>query len=157
MTATQLIAPAPVRKSILVLAERVRAFDVFTAGLGRWWPATHSIGSSPLKEAIMEPRAGGRWFERGEDGSECDWGRVLVWEPPSRVVLAWQIDAQWRFDPNLVTEVEVTFTPEGDATRVELEHRNIERFGDQADAARAALDSPGGWGGLLERFAAVLL
>jgi uncharacterized protein YndB with AHSA1/START domain len=97
---------------------------------------------------------GGRWFERGEDGSECDWGKVLAWEPPDRIVLAWQIDAQWRFDVNLVTEVEVRFIPEGQTTRVELEHRNIERLGAQADEARAALDSSGGWSGLLERYAA---
>ena len=104
----------------------------------------------------MEPRVGGRWFERGEDGSECEWGRVLAWEPPARLVLAWQVDAQWRFDPDFITEVEVRFIPEGDATRVELEHRNIERFGAQAEATRSALDSPDGWSGLLERFAASL-
>ncbi|MDF2809974.1 MAG: hypothetical protein K0S56_1005 [Microvirga sp.] len=150
------VTPAPVRKSIIVKAEAVRAFEVFTAGMGRWWPGSHSIGSSPMKAAVIEPRVGGRWFERGEDGSECDWGRVLAWEPPSRVVLAWQIDAAWRFDPTLVTEVEVRFIPEGNATRVELEHRDIERFGDQAEAARGALDSPGGWSGLLERFAAAV-
>jgi uncharacterized protein YndB with AHSA1/START domain len=112
----------------------------------RWWSGSHSIGSSPLKEAVVEPRLGGRWFERGQDGSECEWGRVLAWEPPGRIVLAWQIDAQWRFDSAPVTEVEVRFIPEGNGTRVELEHRNVERLGDQADAARAALDSPGGWG-----------
>lgn len=149
------ISPAPVRKSLRVAAPPDRAFEVFTAGLSRWWPATHSIGKAPLAAAVMEPRAGGRWFERGADGSECDWGRVLVWEPPSRLVLAWQIDAAWRFDPDLVTEVEVRFIPEGDGTRVELEHRHLERMGETAEAARAALDSPGGWGGLLEGYAGV--
>jgi uncharacterized protein YndB with AHSA1/START domain len=148
------ITPAPVRKSIRVNASPERAFDVFTAGMGRWWPATHHIGASPLKDAVIEPREGGRWFERCEDGSECDWGRVLAWEPPSRVVLAWQLNAQWQFDPNLVTELEIRFVPDGEATRVELEHRNLERFGDMAEQTRAALDSPGGWGGILEGFAA---
>jgi len=148
------ITPAPVRKSIRVKAAPARAFEVFTAGMGRWWPGTHSINGSPMKDAIIEPREGGRWYERGEDGSECEWGRVLAWEPPGRLVLAWQIDAQWRYDANLVTEVEVKFLPDGDGTRVELEHRHIERFGDQSEAARAALDSPGGWGGLLEMYGA---
>jgi uncharacterized protein YndB with AHSA1/START domain len=147
------IAPAPVRKSIRVKAPPAKAFEVFTAGMGRWWIKTHSINASPLKDVIMEPRAGGRWFERGEDGSECPWGRVIAWEPPSRVLLAWQIGGDWKFDPDLVTEVEVRFTPEGDGTRVDLEHRDIERFGDRADAVRAAFESAEGWGGLLERFA----
>jgi uncharacterized protein YndB with AHSA1/START domain len=152
---TATITPAPVRKAVQVRAAPARAFEVFTTGIARWWPATHKIGQAPLREAVLEPRAGGRWFERGEDGSECDWGRVLVWEPPAHLVLAWQIDAQWRFDPDLVTEVEVRFLPDGPgATRVELEHRHLERLGAGADAARAALDSPGGWGGLLEGFAA---
>jgi uncharacterized protein YndB with AHSA1/START domain len=107
-----------------------------------------------MKAAIIEPQVGGRWFERGEDGSECEWGHVLAWEPPARLVLAWQIDSQWRFDPTLLTEVEVRFIPDGDGTRVELEHRNIEHFGNQAEAARVALDSPMGWSGLLESYAA---
>jgi len=148
------IMPAPVRKSIRVEAAPARAFELFASRMGRWWPRSHSINGSLIRDVIVEGREGGRWYERGEDGSECEWGRVLVWEPPSRLVLAWQIDGQWRFDPNLLTEVEVRFIPEGEATRVELEHRHIERFGDLADATRAALDSPGGWGGLLEGFAA---
>ena len=150
------IAPAPVRKTITVKALPPRAFAVFTAGMSRWWPATHSINASPMKEAIVEPRTGGRWYERGADGSECEWGKVLVWEPPHRLVLAWQIDGQWKFDESLVTEVEVRFLAEGDATRIELEHRCLERHGAPAEQIRAALDSPGGWGGLLERFAAAI-
>ena len=121
------IAPAPVRKTLQVKASQARAFEVFTAGFARWWPASHSIGKSPLKDAIMEPQVGGRWYERGEDGSECDWGRVLAWEPPARLVLSWQLSAQWKFDPDLRTEVEVRFIPEGDRlTRVEFEHRGLE-------------------------------
>jgi uncharacterized protein YndB with AHSA1/START domain len=147
---------APVRKVIKVNASAEVAFDVFTAGMTRWWPATHSINptKSKLKETVMEPRAGGRWYEKGEDGTQCDWGKVLAWEPPTRLLLAWQIDGQWRYDPKLVTEIEVRFTPEGAGlTRVELEHRNLERFGDSAEAVRNAIDSTGGWGGLLESFA----
>ena len=153
MTVT--ISPAPVRKSVHVKASPARAFEVFAAGIGGWWPKSHSVGASPLRDVVIEPRAGGRWFERGEDGSECDWGRVLEWEPPSRLLLAWQLNAEWRFDKSLVTEVEVRFIPDGDATRVELEHRHLERFGERADAARATFDSPGGWGGILEGYAAV--
>lgn len=148
------IAPAPIRRSVRVKASPEKAFEVFTAGMSRWWIRSHSINASPQKEVIIEPRPGGRWFERGEDGSECQWGRVLAWEPPTRLVLAWQIDGQWRFDPDLVTEVEVRFVPDGAETRVELEHRNLDRFGDKVDQVRAAFESPEGWGRLLERFAA---
>ena len=120
----------------------------------RWWNPSHSINKSPLKAVVMEPHVGGRWYEVGEDGSECEWGRVLAWEPPGRLVLAWQTNAQWTHDPNLITEVEVRFTPDGEnATLVRLEHRNLDRFGDGAEAVRAALDSPGGWHGLMIRFA----
>jgi uncharacterized protein YndB with AHSA1/START domain len=88
------------------------------------------------------------------DGSECEIGKVLVWEPPARLVLAWQLTHDWKFDPNLITEVEVQFIAEGaNATRVDLEHGNLERFGAQADAVRAIYDSPSGWPGLLEAFA----
>jgi len=146
----------PVRKVLRVNATPEIAFDVFTAGMSRWWAPSHSINpsKSPLKQAIIEPRVGGRWYEKGEDCSECEWGRVLAWERPTRLVLAWQIDAQWRFDPKLVTEVEVAFVAESaTVTRVELEHRDIERFGESAETIRQAFDSPDGWSGLLAGFA----
>jgi uncharacterized protein YndB with AHSA1/START domain len=150
---TATIEPAPVRRTLTVRAPQARAFTVFTEDFGRWWPSGHSIGKSPQKAAILEPHVGGRWYEIGEDGSECQWGKVLIFEPPSRLVLAWQIGTEWRFDPDLLTEVEVRFVPEGPhATRVELEHRHLERLGDAAERARAAFDSPGGWSGILERF-----
>ncbi|HVV91904.1 MAG TPA: SRPBCC family protein [Hyphomicrobiales bacterium] len=153
---TLTIAPAPVRSSVRVNATQRRAFEVFTAGMGRWWLKTHKIGAVEMADTVVEPRVGGRWYEKGVDGTECEWGRVLAWEPPSRLVLAWQINGRWQFDPDLVTEVEIRFIPDGeDGTRVELEHRNIERFGAEADAARAAFDSPGGWPGLLGSFAAI--
>lgn len=145
---------APVRKSIRVKAERERAFEVFIAS--RWWPKQHSILASraPQKEVVIEPRMGGRWYERGEDGSECDWGKVLAWEPPGRLVLSWQINGRFQFDRDLVTEIEVNFVADGsEATRVELEHRYLERAGDSAEALRNAVDSPGGWAGSLQRFA----
>ena len=142
---------APIRKSITVNAARERAFDVFATGC--WWPKEHSILSSPRREIVIEPREGGRWYERGADGSECNWGRALAWEPPARMLLAWQLNGHFQYDAQLVTEVEVTFIPEGPKiTRVELEHRYIERAGDTADALRKGVDLPDGWIKLLENF-----
>ena len=150
----QTIIAAPVRKSVRVSAPAERAFEVFTAGVGRWWPKSHHIGASDLETHVIEPKAGGRWYERGVDGVECEVGKVLVWEPPERLVLAWQLTADWKYDRDLVTEVEVRFIPDGaGATRVELEHRNLERYGDRADAFRRQIDSPDGWNGLLQLFA----
>jgi uncharacterized protein YndB with AHSA1/START domain len=154
MTAT-LIRPAPVRRSVFVNASPQHAFEVFTAGFGRWWPKTHSVGSAPQTDAVLELREGGRWYEVGEDGSQCDWGRVAVFEPPHRMVLIWSIGADWKYDPNLETEVEVTFTPEGSGVRVDLEHRNLERMGEAAEAVAAQVGAEGGWGGLLKIFAEV--
>lgn len=148
------ISPAPVRRSVTVKASQQKAFEVFTSGFGRWWPASHCIGSSPLKTAVIEPRVGGRWYETGEDGRECQWGEVLAWEPPSRVLLAWRIGADWKYDPQLLTEVEVRFVPLGEAgTRVELEHRLLENYGERAAAASERLDSEGGWQSLLAIYA----
>jgi uncharacterized protein YndB with AHSA1/START domain len=144
---------APVRKSVRVAARRERAFEVFTAGIGRWWPKSHHIGAADLDTLVIEPRPGGRWYERGIDGSECEVGKVLVWEPPARLVLCWQLTPEWKDDPDLITEVEVQFIAEGaNATRVELEHRNLERMGARADAMRQQIDGPNGWGALLELF-----
>jgi uncharacterized protein YndB with AHSA1/START domain len=148
------IRPAPVRKSVTVNADAARAFEVFAGRIGTWWPHSHTIGSSPQKNIVLEPRAGGRWFEIGEDGSECNWGKVLAWEPPARLLLAWQIDGNWKYDPDLITEVEVTFTPLGkDTTRVDLEHRNLERFGDKVETVRSAIDSDGGWTQIMKSYA----
>jgi uncharacterized protein YndB with AHSA1/START domain len=144
-----------VRQSLVVEAPREQAFAVFTERMTSWWPLeTHSIGTKPVTAAVVEPRAGGRWFERSADGSECDWGRVLVWEPPERVVLSWQLTADWRSDPDLHTEVEVRFHAEDERrTRVELEHRGLEAFGGRAEEMRGVFDSDGGWRGLLAQFA----
>ena len=146
---------APVRRSVRVSAPPAHAFEVFTAGLARWWPHTHSIGTAPMKEAVIEPRAGGRWFERGRDGSECDVGTVLVWEPPGRLVLGWQLNSKFKYDPSITTEVEVRFTADGTgATLVELEHRNLERYGEQGETVRQQVGAPNGWSGLLQLYAA---
>jgi uncharacterized protein YndB with AHSA1/START domain len=149
---TPTIAVTPVRRRIRVNSEPARAFDIFTKGMSRWWPREHSINRSPIRDIIMEPRAGGRWMERGEDGSECQWGKVLAWEPPTQLVLAWQINAQWQYDPELVTEVEVRFSPDGDGTLVELEHR-LEGYGEATEQMRQVFDGPQAWQHTLERFA----
>jgi uncharacterized protein YndB with AHSA1/START domain len=151
------VHPAPVRKSIVVQADVARSFSAFTSGIGRWWPRSKSIGATAQVDVVLEGRAGGRWYELGTDGAECEWGKVLVWEPPARVVLAWQIGSDWKYDPALVTEVEVTFTAlVGGATRVDIEHRHLERFGNDAARLRDAFDSDGGWPGVLRAFAAVV-
>jgi uncharacterized protein YndB with AHSA1/START domain len=90
---------------MLVQAPPDKAFEVFTRGMGRWWSKEHSINTSPMVDVVIEPRAGGRWYERGEDGSECQWGHVIAWEAPKRLVLAWQLNGDWKFDASLITEV----------------------------------------------------
>jgi len=148
--------PDSVRKVVSVKAPPEVAWRVFTEKLGTWWPlATHKIGRVDAVDAVIEPRVGGRWYERGHDGSTCDWGRVLVWEPPSRLVLSWDISADWQHDPHLGTEVEVRFIAEGeDRTRVELEHRRLDRYAARQEEMRAALGSDRGWASLLGAFAA---
>jgi uncharacterized protein YndB with AHSA1/START domain len=144
----------PVRRQVTVEASQVRCFEVFTTGIDRWWPREHHIGKSPLARQVLEPRASGRWYSVCQDGSECEVGKVLVWDPPHRLVLAWQITARWQYDPAFVTEVEVVFTADGPRrTRVDLEHRNLERYGDDAAAFRKTIDAAGGWGLLLDMFA----
>jgi len=149
------IRPAPINRSVVVKAEVERSFAAFTGRMGRWWPRSHSIGSAPIADVIVEPRVGGRWYERSGDGAECEWGKVLAWDPPGRLILAWQLDANWKYDPALVLEVEITFTALQDGmTRVDLEHRNLERYGDKAAAVRDAVGSDRGWLGILKSFVA---
>ena len=149
---TKTITLAPVRKSLTVKAPQAKAFEVFTSGMSRWWPPTHTILKAPFKDSIIEPREGGRWYHVGIAGSTCETGNVCVWDPPSRVVLVWRLNAKWAYEPDLDAEVEVRFIPDGAATRVELEHRYIERMGDGGPAAHAAVDGPGGWSGILEEY-----
>jgi uncharacterized protein YndB with AHSA1/START domain len=155
MTGLDSASVTPVRKSITVKTTVERAFEVFTAGVDTWWPRSHHIGSSPMKKAIVEGKAGGRCYTEQVDGTSCDWGQVLVWDPPRRLVLAWKITPDWKYQPDVAqsSEVDITFTPEpGGATRVELEHRHFERHGAGAAAVKAGVDSPNGWGGLLQLF-----
>ena len=146
----------PVRKAIIVNVPQAHAFQVFTDGIDRWWPREHHIGSSPMVRIFLEPREGGRCYTTQQDGTECDWGSVLAWEPPSRVVFAWQITTDWKFEKDLSksSEVEMRFIPESSTvTRVELEHRHLERHGAGAPGMRSAIDSPNGWGGMLRLYA----
>jgi len=145
-----------VKKSISVRASQDVAFRVFTERMALWWPKEHHIGKAALESIVLEPRVGGRWAERGADGSECDWGRVLAWEPPSRVVLAWQLDAEFQYNPKFETEVEIRFVTEGAArTRVELEHKHLERFGAAEAAMIKSFESKDGWQLGLDAFGAV--
>ena len=152
---SQTITPAAIRKSFTVRATPEKAFEVFTAGHHRWWPKSHSIGDAPLKMATIEPRVGGRWFSLTEDGVEHDWGDVLAWEPPARLVLAWRLNGQFTYDPDLLTEVEVRFAPAGAGeTRVDFEHRGLERFGGSAGAQAIRAGMNQGWDVILDSFQA---
>lgn len=144
---------APVRHEVLVNAPIERAFRVFTDGFGRWWPKAHTIASFPVERAIIEPWAGGRCFDRGADGRECDWGQVLVWEPPSRLVLAWQVDGNWSYEPEVdnSSRVTVSFAPLGGQTLVTLVHDEFERH---LKAGPELAEGVGdGWGSALGQFA----
>jgi uncharacterized protein YndB with AHSA1/START domain len=148
-----------VRKTLNVNVPIEQAFAAFTEKMGAWWPATHHIAKQPFIEIEMERRSGGRWFERAADGSECEWGRVLAWEPPNRVTFAWHLQGDFKFDPNpeKASEVEVRFFAEdAGKTRVELEHRNLERHGASWEQLRTAVDSPGGWTAVLDNLAKAL-
>ena len=143
-----------VRTSVTVEVPREHAFAVFTERFDTWWPRSHYNGPGELAEAVLEPRAGGRWYSRGTDGWVGEWGSVLAWEPPARLVLGWQLDADFRYAAELVTEVEVTFTELGpNRTMVELEHRNLDRYGPAASAMRDTFGSDSGWTGMLRTFA----
>jgi uncharacterized protein YndB with AHSA1/START domain len=149
------IAESAVRREVTVAVPPERAFEVFTGGMGTWWPLeTHHIGEQVPVDVVIEPHVGGRCFERAADGTECDWGRVLAWEPPGRLVFARHLTSEWAFDPDPenATHVEVRFTPDGDGTRVELEHRHLERYADKAAEMHEALGSDGGWTGLLRLY-----
>ena len=149
--------PNSIRKVISVAAPQAIAWRVFTAGMSSWWPLAHyKIGRANAVAAVVEPFAGGRWYERGDDGSTCDWGKVLAWEPPSRLLLTWDIGADWKHDPELGTELEIRFVVEAEnRTRVELEHRRLDRYGARRDEMRNIFDKSGDWGRLLVRFAEV--
>jgi uncharacterized protein YndB with AHSA1/START domain len=137
-----------VQTSIIVEAPIERAFWLFTEGMGSWWPPEHHLLEGELAEMVFEPRVGGNICDRGVDGSECRWARVLAYEPPHRVVFSWDIDPRWQIetDHEKTSEVEVRFAAEApDRTHVELVHRNLDRHGEGWEGMRDAVGSPNGW------------
>jgi uncharacterized protein YndB with AHSA1/START domain len=145
-----------VRNSIVVEAPIERAFSVFTEGFGTFKPPEHNILTVEIAETVFEPRVGGHLYDRGVDGSECRWARVLAYEPPNRVVISWDISPQWQLetDPEKTSEVEVRFFSETpDRTRLELEHRNLERHGEGWEGVRDGVAGDEGWPLYLQRFA----
>lgn len=147
----------PVRASVVVDAPVEHAFTTFTRDIGTWWPPDHHLLDAPLKEMVFEPRVGGHIVDRGEDGSECRWATVLAYDPPDRVVFSWSITLDWQLetDPERASEVEIRFVAEGpERTRVELEHRRLERHGSGWESMRDAVGSPRGWQLGLDAFAA---
>jgi uncharacterized protein YndB with AHSA1/START domain len=148
-----------VRASVEVAAPIDTAFSVFTEDIGSWWDPSHHILEGELAEMVFEPRVGGHLYDRGVDGSECRWARVLAYEPPRRLVISWDINPQWKIerDPERTSEVEVRFTELAPRrTLVELEHRNLDRHGDGWEGVRDGVGSPGGWPAGMRAFAARL-
>ncbi len=148
-------ADTSVRASIVVEAPLERAFSVFTDDIGTWFPREYNLLDVDIAERVFEPRAGGRVYDRGVDGSECHWARVLAYEPPQRVVISWDISPRWQIetDPEKTSEIEVRFIPEApERTRVELEHRNLDRHGEGWEQTRESVAGEGGWPGCLRAF-----
>jgi len=149
---TQAVVIEPVRKSFEVELPPLEAFQLFTSEMAVWWPATHHIGPSPFIEIVIEPRAGGGWFEVDQDGTTCQRGSILAWDPPQKLVLTWGLQSDWKFDPDLSksSEVEVRFVPMGDsATLIEFEHRYSERH---YEGEKIAVGVNSGWDVVLEGF-----
>jgi uncharacterized protein YndB with AHSA1/START domain len=145
-----------VTHSVLVPLEPGAAFELFTDRFADWWPKdSHHIGEADAADVFLEPREGGRWYERAEDGAECDWGRVLEIDRPNRILLAWHLTPEWRYDPDpaKATQVEVSFiAEEHSATRVTLEHRGFEVHGEAGAAMRESVGGEGGWRSLMELY-----
>jgi uncharacterized protein YndB with AHSA1/START domain len=144
-----------IRRQVVVPASQAAAFELFTAGMTSWWPPAHHIGSAPIEEIVIEPQRGGRWYTRHTDGSESYTGVVTAWEPPSRFAVTWQIGADWKYHADLVTTVELRFVAEAPVrTRVELEHRDLEAYGPEAERMRQVFQAPDAWDSTLASFAA---
>jgi uncharacterized protein YndB with AHSA1/START domain len=145
-----------VQVQIVVEAPVDEAFTVFTEGIGSWFPSEYNLLPVPIAERVFEPRVGGRVYDRGVDGSQCYWGRVLAYERPTRVVISWDISPRWQIETDLAktSEVEVRFIAEGATrTRVELEHRHLERHGDGWQQLHQSVSGDGGWPVCLRKFA----
>lgn len=155
---TQSAMTTTVRRRIVVNAPINEAFKVFTERFGDFKPREHNLLRAPIAETVLEPRVGGNIYDRAVDGTECRWARILAFEPPDRVVFSWDISPRWQLetDPDRASEVEVRFFAEApDRTRVELEHRNIDRHGTGWESVREGVDGEGGWPLYLRRYAAL--
>jgi uncharacterized protein YndB with AHSA1/START domain len=152
-------APAAVvRRQIVVDAPPEKAFEMFTARFGDFKPPEHNMLAVPIAETVFEPRVGGHIYDRGTDGSECRWARVLVYEPPARVVFSWDIGPTWQVEaePDNTSEVEVRFVAEdAGRTRVELEHRNLDRHGPGWESLAGGVGADDGWPLYLDRYVAL--
>jgi uncharacterized protein YndB with AHSA1/START domain len=149
---------AVVRRDIVVNAPIDEAFNVFTQRFGDFKPPEHNLMQVPIAETVFEPKVGGHIVDRGSDGSECRWARILAYDPPHRVVFSWDIGPTWQVesDPDLTSEVEVTFTAETpDRTRIELEHRHLDRHGPGWESVRDGIGHDQGWPLYLDRYAAL--
>jgi uncharacterized protein YndB with AHSA1/START domain len=153
------VSPAPVRQSVVVEAPIEHAFKVFTEQFGSFKPPEHNMLGVEIAETVFEPRVGGHLYDRGVDGSECRWARVLAYEPPDRVLISWDIGPYWQLetDPEKTSEVEVRFIAETDTrTRVELEHRHLDRHGQGWEGLREGVGGDEGWPLYLQRYAGVI-
>ncbi|MFC4055793.1 SRPBCC family protein [Actinomadura syzygii] len=152
-------ADVVVRRKIVVDATIERAFEIFTARFGDFKPPEHNLLGAPIAETVFEPKVGGHIYDRGEDGAECRWARVLAYDPPDRVVFSWDISPQWQVEtePDNTSEVEVRFVAETpERTRVELEHRHLDRHGPGWESVRDGVENDGGWPLYLDRYAALV-
>lgn len=147
-------ATPPVQADVTVNATPERSFEIFTDGMRHWWPASYHIGDGELADVRIEPKTGGRWYEVTTDGTECDWGYVISWDPPDGLALAWQLTPEFGYDPSLVTTVEIRFTEvEPGRTRVTLEHGDLDQYGLRSIEMRDVFSQDGGWPTLLAAFA----
>ena len=143
---------APVRCSVDVKAAPSRAFELFAQNMGAWWPRGKTPAANPHAELIVEPTKNGRWFERDAGGNETQWGKVLAWDPPRRLLLGWQLDHKFQFDAEVLMEVEILFEAlVGGGTRISLEHRDIEQLGAEAESFAGKVGS--GWPERMANFA----
>ena len=150
---------AKVCVAVTVEAPIERAFQVFTERCDDWWPRSYRLGHAERIAVVLEPRPGGRWYERTADGKECDWGKVLVWHPPDRLILSWQIGPGFvpEPDPQRASQVDVTFGEAGPArTTVTIVHARFERHGEGWESMREAVSLQGGWPGILPAYAELI-
>lgn len=143
----------PIKKEVTVEASQETAFNVFTQKMDLWWPKAYHVGKTPLVESVLEPGTNGRWYSRHEDGSEVNVGYISTWNPYGHLVLIWQVDGNYQYDPNLVTEVEVKFIDEGPKkNRVQMEHRDLDKL---TGGTKVIEDMDGGWGYIMNLYKGV--